>query len=178
MRSSWIVRRLTRTLSSALCSGGYARGVRAAGLFFIWFGSAVMYMAVNRICGVIWLLGEDRQLLPWERTSTPLIMSSSLVSIDAPPSPRSAGGSSSDWDEESSYGTDDKSPQSSFRTQNSSDPYPWEKQQDLAYTDATSAASRPPSYYSKQSETRSLVPESAVSLQIVFQAILAGRNLS
>ncbi|KAK4048760.1 hypothetical protein OIV83_004526 [Microbotryomycetes sp. JL201] len=136
--------------------GGYARGVRAAGLFFIWFGSAVMYMAVNRICGVIWLLGEDRQLVPWEREPVAPVMSSSLVSIDAPLSPSSGA---SQWDEESSYGSDDKSPESSFRTQNSSDPYPWEKQE-LPYADADQST-RPPSYYSKQSETRSLVPESA-----------------
>ncbi|KAK4052995.1 hypothetical protein OIO90_004119 [Microbotryomycetes sp. JL221] len=137
--------------------GNYARGYRAIGLFFIWFGSAVMYMAVNRICGVIWLLGEDRQLLPWERETTAPVMSSSLISIETPIS-----STNSNWDEESTYGVEEaKSPESSFKTQTSSDPYPWEKQE-LNYNDQQQDQStRPPSYYSKQSDTRSLVPESA-----------------
>merc|ERR1711939_1068579 len=37
--------------------GDYARGYRVIGLPFICFGAAVMAMAVQRICGVIWLLG-------------------------------------------------------------------------------------------------------------------------
>jgi hypothetical protein len=39
-----------------LRSTNHARGYRAIGLPFIAFGTAVMVMAVKRICGVIWLL--------------------------------------------------------------------------------------------------------------------------
>lgn len=106
--------------------------------------------------------GEDRQLLPWERPAAPLVMSSSLVSIPSSPTASSTG-----WDEESSYGGDEKSPDSSYRTQTSATPYPWEKQ-DAAYdsvaaASTTDGSSRPPSYYSKKVDTISLVPTSAVS---------------
>ncbi|GAA5844282.1 hypothetical protein JCM11251_003751 [Rhodosporidiobolus azoricus] len=151
--------------------GGYARAWRVIGLPFTWFGTAVMAMAVQRICGVIWLLGEDRQLLPWELAS-PSVMSGSIVPINCPTTPSSTYS----WDDESSvggYASDDKSPESSFRTQTSANPYPWEKQDALSDTASTqlhhtidiepsspSASSRPPSYRSGASH-RGTVKESA-----------------
>lgn len=84
-------------------------------------------------------------------------------------SPRSV----SSWDDESTYGDDTKSPQSSFRTQNSSNPYPWEKEGAseyeqtpegavaLDFSSSTPGTSRPPSYVSKKSNTTSLVSYSA-----------------
>ncbi|GAA6016931.1 hypothetical protein JCM10207_007851 [Rhodosporidiobolus poonsookiae] len=150
--------------------GGYARGIRVVGLPFIMLGTAIMVMAVNRICAVIWLLGEDRQLLPWE-LAAPSITSGSIVDMHCPTTPSSTYSGS--WDDESTYGTDDKSPESSFRTQTSANPYPWEKQD--ALSDASSAhhtvpidfapstpvaSSRPPSYRSGASH-RGTVKESA-----------------
>ncbi|KDE03741.1 hypothetical protein MVLG_05810 [Microbotryum lychnidis-dioicae p1A1 Lamole] len=86
--------------------GGYARAWRVVGLPFIWFGTAVMVMAVNRICGVIWLLGEDRQLLRYE-AEPPTVLSNSIVDL-GPATPRS---SSSSWYEESASGDEkDRSP--------------------------------------------------------------------
>ncbi|GAA5931801.1 uncharacterized protein JCM15063_001571 [Sporobolomyces koalae] len=144
----------------------HARGYRAIGLPFIAFGTAVMVMAVKRICGVIWLLGEDRQLLPWE-LAPPTVTSGSIVSMSSP-RPSSASGS---WDGESSIGYDEKSPDNSFQTQTSATPYPWEKQEGV--TDEVASArhehtinfsdndSRPPSYKSGGSVSKGVVPESA-----------------
>ncbi|SCZ95973.1 BZ3500_MvSof-1268-A1-R1_Chr8-1g09919 [Microbotryum saponariae] len=134
--------------------GGYARAWRVVGLPFIWFGTAVMVMAVNRICGVIWLLGEDRQLLRYE-AEPPTVLSNSIVDL-GPATPRS---SSSSWDEESAYGDEkDCSPEPSFTTRTSATPYPWERTDASAGVD--SATSCPPSYLSKAS-TLNLVPSSA-----------------
>ncbi|KAI5481535.1 regulator of G protein signaling superfamily protein [Pseudohyphozyma bogoriensis] len=143
--------------------GHHARAWRAIGLPFNLFGAAVMVMALKRICGVIWLLGEDRQLLPWELAS-PTVTSSSLVSLNCPSTPSSQ----SSWDEESSIG--DK--EDSFRSQNSSDPYPWEKEEAVYFGDQAHAmstvtfdtgsvahSSRPPSY--SKSTPHDLVAESA-----------------
>lgn len=111
--------------------------------------------------------GEDRQLLPWELAS-PTVTSGTIVPMNCPSTPSAA----SMWDEESTYG-DDKSPASSYRTQNSANPYPWEKQdaasnekEGSVSVDIPSQSSRPPSYVSKKSDTRSLVPFSAVSLSV------------
>ncbi|SGY40135.1 BQ5605_C003g02328 [Microbotryum silenes-dioicae] len=129
--------------------GGYARAWRVVGLPFIWFGTAVMVMAVNRICGVIWLLGEDRQLLRYE-AEPPTVLSNSIVDL-GPATPRS---SSSSWYEESASGDEkDRSPEPSFTA-----PYPWERTDASAGVDSTT--SRPPSYLSKVS-TLNLVPSSA-----------------
>ncbi|GAA6026761.1 hypothetical protein JCM8097_005842 [Rhodosporidiobolus ruineniae] len=153
--------------------GGYARGYRAIGLPFLCLGMAIMVMAVQRICAVIWLLGEDRQLLPWE-LAAPSIMSGSIVDMPATPS------SSYAWDEESTYGgsyDENKSPESSFRTQTSANPYPWEKQAsegpfadgaapashtiDFApSTPSAAGSSRPPSYRTGASH-RGTLKESA-----------------
>ncbi|GAA5890870.1 hypothetical protein JCM8208_003079 [Rhodotorula glutinis] len=137
----------------------HARGYRVIGLPFIAFGAAVMVMALNRICGVIWLLGEDRQLLPWE-LAAPTVTSGSIVPIACPTTPSSTYS----WEDESSYGSDDKD--DSFRTQTSANPYPWEKQDasDLTSTlppQSSSASSRPPSYRSQGQSSRGVVPESA-----------------
>lgn len=65
-----------------MCSGDYARGYRVIGLPFICFGAAVMAMAVQRICGVIWLLGKPR------------IARSALVAVKAHRTARCRRGSS------------------------------------------------------------------------------------
>ncbi|GAA5868883.1 hypothetical protein JCM8547_002855 [Rhodosporidiobolus lusitaniae] len=141
--------------------GNYARGIRVIGLPFILLGVAIMTMAVQRICAVIWLLGEDRQLLPWELAS-PTVMSGSIVPINCPSTPSSTYS----WDDESSYGGDDKSPESSFRTQTSANPYPWEKQDEPQHHTvdfsvvSPSQSSRPPSYRSGASH-KGTVKESA-----------------
>ncbi|BGP37678.1 hypothetical protein JCM10450v2_001602 [Rhodotorula kratochvilovae] len=148
--------------------GNHARGYRAIGLPFLCLGMSIMVMAINRICAVIWLLGEDRQLLPWELAS-PTVTSGTIVPIACPTTPAST----SSWDDESSYG-DDKSPESSFRTQTSANPYPWEKQESSAASDAglaqhqvdftpssPDASSRPPSYRSGGKTSRGVVPPSA-----------------
>lgn len=122
-----------------------------------------MVMALNRICGVIWLLGEDRQLLPWE-LAAPTVTSGSIVPIACPTTPSSSYA----WEDESSYGgsssADDKD--ASFRTQTSANPYPWEKQDDTTYAlelppQSSSASSRPPSYRSHGASSRGVVPDSA-----------------
>ncbi|BGP22563.1 proteophosphoglycan ppg4 [Rhodotorula toruloides] len=151
--------------------GHHARGYRAIGLPFLGLGMAIMVMAINRLCAVIWLLGEDRQLLPWELAS-PTVTSGSIVPINCPTTPSST---SSSWEDESSYGgygDDSKSPESSFRTQTSADPYPWEKQDaELSSTPAVAqvdftpssptSSSRSPSYRSGGTTSRGVVPGSA-----------------
>ncbi|TNY20734.1 Proteophosphoglycan ppg4 [Rhodotorula diobovata] len=141
----------------------HTRGYRVIGLPFIAFGTAVMVMALNRICGVIWLLGEDRQLLPWE-LAAPTVTSGSIVPIACPTTPSSSYA----WEDESSYGgsssADDKD--ASFRTQTSANPYPWEKQDETTYAvelppQSSSASSRPPSYRSHGASSRGVVPDSA-----------------
>ncbi|KAM0754049.1 Proteophosphoglycan ppg4 [Meredithblackwellia eburnea MCA 4105] len=137
--------------------GHHARAWRAIGLPFMAFGAAVMFMAVAKICGVIWLLGEDRQMQAWELAS-PTVTSGSLVSIGCPSTPRS----SYSFDEESSYGEKDHSMQSA----NSSEPYPWEKEDaypefyseagdhgasTVSFGNSTPATSRPASYTTKTS---------------------------
>ncbi|SCV67063.1 BQ2448_5709 [Microbotryum intermedium] len=103
---------------------------------------------------VIWLLGEDRQLLRYE-AEPPTMLSNSIVDL-GPATPRS---SRSSWDEESSFGNEkDRSPEPSFTTQTSATPFPWEISDSSAGAD--SASSRPPSYVSKAS-TLNLVPSSA-----------------
>lgn len=145
----------------------HARGYRVIGLPFIWFGTAVMYMAIKQICGVIWLLGEDRQLLPWE-IAPPSVTSGSIVSM----SPRPSSASDGSWDNESSAGlTDEKSPSNSFQTQTSATPHPWEKQDygvDSSIAPASHTieftsddSSRPPSYKSGGSVSKGLVADSA-----------------
>ncbi|BGP13599.1 hypothetical protein JCM10213_007775 [Rhodosporidiobolus nylandii] len=150
----------------------HARGYRVIGLPFILLGTAIMAMALQRICAVIWLLGEDRQLLPWELAS-PSVMSGSIVPMRCPSTPSS---SYSSWDDESSYGGDDKSPQSSFTTQTSASAHPWEKQDALINSDVAAPgqhhtidfspspssgnSSRPPSYRSGASH-RGTVKDSA-----------------
>ncbi len=122
-------------------------------------------MALKRICGVIWLLGEDRQLLPWELAS-PTVTSGSIVPINCPSTP----GSVSSWD---SYDDDKASPDASFRTATSANPYPWEKQDTDVETETnpdshvidfsgygTPQSSRPPSYMSKN-PPKNTVPVSA-----------------
>ncbi|BGP53714.1 hypothetical protein JCM8202_003644 [Rhodotorula sphaerocarpa] len=150
----------------------HARGYRVIGLPFIMLGVAVMVMAVNRICGVIWLLGEDRQLLPYE-LAAPTVMSGSIVPIRCPSTPRSS--SSESWDEESAYGGSEY-PSSNEDAKTSADPYPWEKEEATAAATTTapssdgtpaisyapsSPGSRPPSYRSGGSTSRGLVPDSA-----------------
>ncbi|GAA6062472.1 hypothetical protein JCM10212_000007 [Sporobolomyces blumeae] len=144
----------------------HARGYRAIGLFFLCFGTAVMVMAVNRICGVIWLLGEDRQLLPWE-LAAPTVTSGSIVSMS---SPRPSTHSDGSWDDESSVGgfADEKSPDdNSYQTKTSATPYPWEMQDAGMDAPAThtiefsSDSSRPPSYKSGGSVSKGVVPDSA-----------------
>ncbi|GAA5896602.1 hypothetical protein JCM6882_005738 [Rhodosporidiobolus microsporus] len=144
--------------------GNYARGYRAIGLPFICLGMSIMVMAVQRICAVIWLLGEDRQLLPWELAS-PSVMSGSIVPINCPSTPSS----SYSWDDESSYG-DDKSQVS----QTSANPYPWEKQDAMSdgasasqhhtidFTPSTPGSSRPPSYRSGASHRGTVKDSSPV----------------
>jgi len=144
--------------------GNHARAYRVIGLPFIWFGVAVQVMAIKRICGVIWLLGEDRQLLPWELAS-PTVTSGSIVPIQCPSTP----GSVSSWD----TSDDSSSPDASFRTATSANPYPWEKQETDLDTETnpdshvvdfsgygTPASSRPPSYMSKN-PPKNVVPSSA-----------------
>ncbi|GAA5896509.1 hypothetical protein JCM5296_000687 [Sporobolomyces johnsonii] len=145
----------------------HARGYRVIGLPFIAFGTTVMVMAMNRICGIIWFLGERRQLLPWE-LATPTVTSASIVPISCPPSPSSTYS----WDDESSIGSPgDKSPGSSFRTQGSATPYPWEEQ-DVALDSFSSprepvmvsfnpGSSHPPTYKSGGKTSKGVVPESA-----------------
>ncbi|GAA6006325.1 hypothetical protein JCM11491_004914 [Sporobolomyces phaffii] len=142
----------------------HARGYRAIGLPFIAFGTAVMVMAVKRICGVIWLLGEDRQLLPWE-LAPPTVTSGTIVTMNS----HRASSTDGSWDGESSIGYDEKSPDNSFQTQTSATPYPWEKKEGA--TDGVAPAehtitftpdsSRPPSYKSGGTVSRGVVPESA-----------------
>lgn len=142
----------------------HARGYRAIGLPFIAFGTAVMVMAVKRICGVIWLLGEDRQLLPWE-IAAPTVTSGSIVPMSSP----SASSIDGSWDGESSIDHDEKSADNSFQTQTSATPYPWEKKEGASDSVApaehtitfTPDSSRPPSYKSGGSVSRGVVPESA-----------------
>ncbi|GAA5978609.1 hypothetical protein JCM10908_004421 [Rhodotorula pacifica] len=152
----------------------HARGYRVIGLPFIMLGVAIMVMALNRICAVIWLLGEDRQLLPYE-LAAPTVVSGSIVPIRCPTTPRSS--ISGSWDEESSYGSELSSEEdaktsagdatdSSFRTQTSATPYPWEKEEAASGTTpavgyAQSASSRPPSYRSGGSTSKGVVPDSA-----------------
>ncbi|GAA5821183.1 hypothetical protein JCM3770_002270 [Rhodotorula araucariae] len=143
--------------------GNHARGYRAIGLPFLWLGMSIMVMAINRVCAVIWLLGEDRQLLPWELAS-PTVTSGTIVPIACPTTPAST----SSWDDESSYGGyDEKSPESSFRTQTSANPYPWEKQESSGAAapapseHAAGGSSRPPSYRSGGKTSRGVVPPSA-----------------
>lgn len=151
----------------------HARGYRVIGLPFILLGVAIMVMALNRICAVIWLLGEDRQLLPYE-LAAPTVVSGSIVPIKCPTTPRSS--TSGSWDEESSYGsleascgdeskTAGDSANQSYRTQTSATPYPWEKEAAAtapAVPYAQSASSpRPPSYRSGGSTSRGVVPDSA-----------------
>ncbi|GAA5920231.1 hypothetical protein JCM1841_000432 [Sporobolomyces salmonicolor] len=145
----------------------HARGYRVIGLPFIAFGTTVMVMAMNRICGIIWFLGERRQLLPWE-LATPTVTSASIVPISCPSSPSSTYS----WDDESSVGCpEDKSPDLSFRTQASATPYPWEKQ-DVALDSFPSAgepirvnfdpgSTQPPTYKSGGKTSKGVVPESA-----------------
>ncbi|GAA5904864.1 uncharacterized protein JCM6883_004891 [Sporobolomyces salmoneus] len=142
----------------------HARGYRVIGLPFIAFGTAVMVMALKQICGVIWLLGEDRQLLPWELAS-PTVTSGSIVPMSSPRA-SSVDGS---WDGESSIGYDEKSPDNSFQTQTSASPYPWEKQSHATDSVApaehtisfTPDSSRPPSYKSGGTVSRGVVPDSS-----------------
>lgn len=151
----------------------HARGYRVIGLPFILLGVAIMVMALNRICAVIWLLGEDRQLLPYE-LAAPTVVSGSIVPIKCPTTPRSS--MSASWDEESSYGSSEfssedesktggDSAKQSHRTQTSATPYPWEKEAAatapaIPYTQ-TASSPRPPSYRSGGSTSRGVVPESA-----------------
>ncbi|GAA5879877.1 hypothetical protein JCM3774_002267 [Rhodotorula dairenensis] len=155
----------------------HARGYRVIGLPLIMLGVAIMVMALNRICAVIWLLGEDRQLLPYE-LAPPSVISGSIVPIKCPTTPRSS--TSGSWDDESSYGgsevssseeTDEKAASnnaadSSFQTRTSATPFPWEK--DEANTSSTltigyapSASLRPPSYRTGGSTSRGVVSDSA-----------------
>merc|ERR1711939_1216824 len=126
--------------------GDYARGYRVIGLPFICFGAAVMAMAVQRICGVIWLLGEDRQMLPWELRPVS-VLSSSIVPLN------SSSASLNSWDGEAN-------------------PYPWEEydvKDDDASPPATPAATstlpgspRPESYTSRgRTSIISSIPSSA-----------------
>ncbi|POY70142.1 hypothetical protein BMF94_6725 [Rhodotorula taiwanensis] len=146
----------------------HARGYRVIGLPFIMLGVAIMVMALNRICAVIWLLGEDRQLLPYE-LAPPTVMSGSIVPIKCPATPRSS--TSDSWDEESTYGASDYSSEddkadTSFRTQTSANPYPWEKDDanpataQVGYA-PSAPSSRPPSYRSGGTSSRGVVPDSA-----------------
>ncbi|GAA5967386.1 hypothetical protein JCM8115_006124 [Rhodotorula mucilaginosa] len=151
----------------------HARGYRVIGLPFILLGVAIMVMALNRICAVIWLLGEDRQLLPYE-LAAPTVVSGSIVPIKCPTTPRSS--TSGSWDEESSYGcleascgdeskTAGDSANQSYRTQTSATPYPWEKEAAatapaVPYAQ-TASSPRPPSYRSGGSTSRGVVPDSA-----------------
>ncbi|KWU44986.1 hypothetical protein RHOSPDRAFT_29009 [Rhodotorula sp. JG-1b] len=134
----------------------HARGYRAIGLPFILLGVAIMVMALNRICAVIWLLGEDRQLLPYE-LAAPTVVSGSIVPIRCPTRPRS-----STSDESKTAGD---SANQSYRTQTSATPYPWEKEAAAtapAVPYAQSASSpRPLSYRSGGSTSRGVVPDSA-----------------
>ncbi|KAL8290488.1 hypothetical protein RQP46_002746 [Phenoliferia psychrophenolica] len=139
--------------------GHHARAWRAIGLPFMDFGAAVMAMAIQRICGVIWLLGEDRQMQSWE-LSPPPVASGTLVPFGCPSTPRSP----STYDEESAYSEKD----GSVTSANSSDAYPWEKEdyshmtpsQDGASTlsFANNSTHRPPSYTTSTPE--GLAPES------------------
>ncbi|CEQ39734.1 SPOSA6832_01285 [Sporobolomyces salmonicolor] len=150
----------------------HARGYRVIGLPFIAFGTTVMVMAMNRICGIIWFLGERRQLLPWE-LATPTVTSASIVPISCPSSPSSTYS----WDDESSVGCpEDKSPDLSFCTQASATPYPWEKQ-DVALDSFPSAgepirvnfdpgSTQPPTYKSGGKTSKGVVPESARKLKL------------
>ncbi|KAK4699408.1 hypothetical protein P7C70_g6854, partial [Phenoliferia sp. Uapishka_3] len=117
--------------------GAHARAWRAIGLPFLAFGAAVMAMAIQKICGVIWLLGEDRQMQSWELCYPPVV-SASLTSLGCPSTPRST----SFYDEEAAY--DEK--EDSISSEGLSDPYPWETQD--APPSYDSALSRPVSYTS------------------------------
>lgn len=135
-----------------------------------------MVMAVNRICAVIWLLGDDRQLLPYE-IAPPSVVSGSIVPVKCPTTPRSS--TSGSWDDEAAYGSSSElSPEddekaasqnaadSSFQTQTSATPYPWEKESaDNSTTPAIgfapSATSRPPSYRTGGSTSRGVVAAAA-----------------
>jgi len=145
-----------------MCSGDYARGYRVIGLPFICFGAAVMAMAVQRICGVIWLLGEDRQMLPWELRPVS-VLSSSIVPLN------SSSASLNSWDGESDYGSEAGM---SANTDGSANPYPWEEydvKDDDASPPATPAATstlpgspRPESYTSRgRTSIISSIPSSA-----------------
>lgn len=96
----------------------------------------------------------------WELCAPP-VASGSLVPLGCPSTPRSVSS-----DEESAYGDKDES----FTSNNSSDPYPWEKEDDshagasthapsmISFAVNSSTTSRPPSY--STATPQNLVPDS------------------
>jgi len=142
--------------------GDYARGYRAIGIPFFFLGAMIAAMAVKGMCALIWLLGEDRQLLPWEmRPST--INSGSIV-------PMSSASSIHSFDSDSTTPSESAG---SSATAASANPYPWEQQlsekehekemSSASSTDypSTVAPSSPQTYRSKGRITLNSMPTSA-----------------